>query len=343
VNRRRFLVASAALAAAPGTGLAGAAARRLIRPPRLRHGDLVGLVAPGGIMSDAEIERAVRNLEGFGLRVKMGANIRLKRGNYAGQPFQQVDDLHAMFRDPDVRAVWGGRGGSGCATLLPLLDYRLIRAHPKVFVGFSDITALHLAIHRHAGLVTFHGPSAISTFSEYTMAQLRAVLVEPRPSLRIEGAVENASRAQGEPHYRQFTIREGTAEGPLLGGNLAVVSSLVGTPYGARMKGAIAFLEDINEPAYRIYRMLTQLVLGGELRSASGVMLGVFRKSDVPDGEAALSLEETLRDNLEPLGVPAAYGFSFGHIANHFTIPVGIRARLDTIAGTLTLLEPAVT
>ena len=342
MRRRRFL---AALAACLATGARAAvpAPRTLVKPPRLRRGDLVGLAAPGGIMTDAEIERAVRNLEDFGLHVKFGDNIRLKRGNYAGQPFQQVEDLHAMFRDPEVKAIWGGRGGSGCMSLLPLLDYALIRKHPKVVVGFSDVTALHLAIQRHAGLVTFHGPAAISTFSEYSTANLRAVLEEPRPTLVIEGAEENARRAESAPQFERGALRAGVAEGRLVGGNLAIVSALVGTPYAARMKGAIAFFEEVNEATYRIYRMLTQLVLSGDLKEACGVMLGVFTRSDVPAGDAALSLEETLRDNLEPLRIPVGYGFSFGHISNQFTIPLGIRARLDAGAGTLTLLEPAVT
>ena len=294
-------------------------------------------------MSDEEIELAVKNLEGFGLRVKPGDNIRLKRGNYAGHTFQQVADLHAMFLDRDVKAVWGGRGGSGCMSLLPLLDYAMIRRNPKVLVGFSDVTALHLGIQRQAGLVTFPGPAAISTFSEYTTAQLRAVLEEPRAGHVIERSAENVRRGETQSPYAQKALREGVAEGPLSGGNLAIVSALVGTAYAAQLKGAIAFFEDINEPAYRVYRMLTQLTLSGDLKAAAGVMLGVFRRSEVRPGEAALTLEETLLDNLEPLHVPVGYGFSFGHIADHFTIPMGVRARLDATAGTLTLLEPAVT
>jgi muramoyltetrapeptide carboxypeptidase len=321
---------------------AGPAPRPLVKPQRLRRGDLVALVASGGLMSDAEIERAVANIESLGLRVKTGANIRLKRGNHAGTLAQQVDDLHNAFRDREVRAVWGGRGGSACSMLLPLLDYGLIRRHPKILVGFSDITALHLAIHRHAGLVTFHGPVGISTFSGYSVAHLEAVLMEARPTLTIERAPENANRAQADPLYRERVFRAGVATGPLIGGNLSVLCALVGTPYAARMKGGIAFFEDIGEAPYRVSRMFTQLVQSGELPAAAGVMLGVFRKCEPPPGEASLTLEEALEDNLWPIQAPSAYGFSFGHIAQHFTIPLGVRARLDTADGTLTLLEPAV-
>jgi muramoyltetrapeptide carboxypeptidase len=292
----------------------------------------VGLVAPGGVMSDDEIERAVRNIESLGLRVKTGAGIRLRRGNYAGTPYQQVEDLHAMFRDREVKAVWSGRGGSGCALLLPLLDYRLIRANAKVFMGFSDTTALHLGIARHARIVTFHGPAGISTFSPYSVEHMRAAFMEPRREFTVGR----------NPAFTERTIRRGVATGTLMGGNLAVLSSLVGTPYAAVFDRSIAFFEDVNEQPYRINRMLAQLVLSGDLGRAAGVMLGTCRNCVAPPDEASLTLEETIVDRIEPLPVPSAYGFAFGHVAQHFTIPMGIRARLDATARTLTVLEPAV-
>lgn len=297
------------------------------------EGDLVGLIAPGGVMQDDEIERAVRNIESLGLRVKMGANIRLRRGNYAGTPYQQVEDFHAMFRDPEVKAVWSGRGGSGCSLLLPLIDYRLVRANAKVFVGLSDATAIHLALARRARIVTFHGPAGISTFSDYSKAYLRAAFMEPRASYTIVGSAENAGEER--------TLRAGIASGPLMGGNLSVLTALVGTPYAAQFAGTIAFLEDINEAPYRVNRMLTQLVQS-DLPRAAAVMFGVCRKCTAPPDEASLSLDETLQDRLEPLHVPAASGLSFGHIAHHFTIPMGVRARFDAGERTLTVLEAAV-
>jgi muramoyltetrapeptide carboxypeptidase len=342
--RRRFgaraavLIAAASLCPSPWA----AAARPLVKPARLRDGDWAALVAPGGAMEDEHIEKSVRNLESLGLRVKLGANVRLRRGNYAGFPAQQADDLHAMFRDREVKAIWAGRGGSGGSALLPLIDYRLIRANPKIVVGFSDVTALHLAILRGAGLVTFHGPAAISTWSDYSREHLVAAVMEPRPSHTIEAAAENRRNAASQPEFAERVLRPGTAVGPLVGGNLAVLTALVGTPYAAQMRGRIVFLEEINEAPYRVNRMLTQLVQSGDLRVAAAVMLGVFIKCGPPPGEASLTLEETLVDLIEPLRVPAAYGFSFGHIAHHFTIPLGIRARVDSAERTLTWLEPAV-
>lgn len=293
-------------------------------------------------MEDGEIERAVRNIESLGLRVKTGANIRLHRGNYAGTPYQQADDFHAMVRDREVKAIWSGRGGSGCSLLLPLVDYALVRAHPKVIVGFSDFTALHSAILRRSRLVTFHGPAGISTFSDYSVAHLRAVLMEPKSGHVIAAAEENLRRGETDPGFTERTITSGVAAGPLVGGNLSVLSALVGTPYFASMKGAIAFLEDIDEAPYRVNRMLTQLVQSGELARAAAVMFGTCVRCRVEDGGPSLTLEETLRDRLEPLHVPAAMGLSFGHAMQHFTLPLGVRARFDATRRTLTLLEPAV-
>ena len=330
------MAASAATVAFAAPAQPRGAARALVKPPRLRAGDLVGLIAPGGAMRDDHVERAVANLQSMGLRVRVGENIRLRRGNYAGTPYQQVHDFHAMVRDPEVRAIWCGRGGSGGSLMLPLLDYGLIRSHPKVIVGYSDFTATLLAIARHSRIVVFHGPVAISTFSEYNVAHLRAVLMEPQPGY----VIASAEGTHTQP--AQLTLVPGVATGPLTGGNLSVLSALVGTPYGARMRGAIVFLEDVEEAPYRINRMLTQLVQSGELPRAAGVMFGTCADCVVREGEATLTLEETLRDRLEPLKLPAAIGLSFGHVPQHFTMPIGVRARFDATARTLTLLEAAV-
>ncbi|MBL0143440.1 MAG: LD-carboxypeptidase [Betaproteobacteria bacterium] len=342
--RRRFGAGAAALLAAASlpSHAWSAMSGPLVKPARLRRGDLVGLIAPGGAMEDAHIEKSVRNIESLGMRVKLGDNVRLRRGNYSGFPLQQVEDLHAMFRDAQVKAIWTGRGGSGGSAMLPLIDYALIRAHPRIVVGFSDATALHLAILRRAGLVTFHGPVAISSWTDYSREHLVAAIMEPRPTWTIESAAQNRRKAESQPEFAERVIRPGVAAGPLVGGNLAVLTALVGTPYAAQMRGRVVFLEEINEAPYRINRMLTQLVQSGDLKEAAAVMLGTFIKCVPPPGEASLTLEETLVDLVEPLGVPSAYGFSFGHIAHQFTIPMGIRARVDATERTLTLLEPGV-
>ena len=321
----------------------GAASREpLLKPPRLKEGALIGLVAPGGVVDDAHIEKCVRNLESQGFKVKTAANIRAQRGGYAGTVEQRIADLHAMFLDSQVGAIWAARGGSGCQGLLPRLDYRLIRRHPKVLIGYSDITALHLALLRQARLVTFHGPVASSTFSDFSVANMRAVVMEPRPRCTLDIAPENLQRAAAEPQFAPRVFRGGRAVGRLVGGDLSIVCAMIGTPYAAEVEGNLLFLEEVGEAPYRVDRMLTQMEQAGVLTQASGVVLGVFQKSEATDGEPSLTLAEVLEDHLSGLKVPAAYGFSFGHIAQQVTIPVGVRAALDTEARTITLLEPAV-
>ncbi len=314
----------------------------LIKPPRLRRGDVVGLVAPGGYTSDASIEKAVQHIEALGFRVKQGNYLREVWGNYGGTVAARIADLHAMFRDPDVKAIWAIRGGSGCISLLRHLDYRLIRTHPKVLLGYSDITALHLAIHRHAGLVTFHGPVASSTPSDYATEHLLAVLTDPKESYTIPMSAENDRHALEEPWYATRTVHEGVAEGPLIGGNLSLVSALAGTPYAADFTGGLLFLEEVNEEPYRIDRWMTQLDLAVGFDKAAGVMIGICENCGPQGDGPSLTLDETFDVHLQPLRVPAVTGYSFGHIRNQFTMPVGIKGRLDTEARTVTLLEAAV-
>lgn len=302
----------------------------------------MGVVAPGGVLDDMLAERLVRNLEAFGMRVKMAPNARAAHGGYAGTVAQRVQDLHAMFRDREVEAIWCARGGSGCTALLPHLDYALFRRSPKILVGYSDVTALHLALLRRSRLVSFHGPVATSTFSEYSAANLRAVLMEPQPRRTFEGAEENFARRVGEPQFEPRTYVEGVASGRLVGGNLSVVAAMVGTPYGLTAAPGLLFLEEVGEAPYRIDRMLTQLRQAGILGAAAGTMLGVFQRCEPTDGEPSLTLQEVLSGHFAGGKKPAGYGYSFGHIAHQITLPVGIRAQLDTRARTLTLLEPAV-
>jgi muramoyltetrapeptide carboxypeptidase len=342
-GRRRFnAMMTAALLLPFAPARSASSMTPLIKPPRLRRGDVVGLVAPGGYTSDASIEKAVQHIESLGFRVKLGTYLRDVWGNYGGTVAARIADLHAMFRDPEVKAIWAIRGGSGCISLLRHLDYRLIRTHPKILLGYSDITALHLAIHRHAGLVTFHGPVASSTPSDYATEHLLAVLTEPRESYTIPMSAENDRRALEEPWYATRTVHEGGAEGPLIGGNLSLVSSLAGTPYAADFTGSLLFLEEVNEEPYRIDRWMTQLDLAVGFDKAAGVMIGICENCGPQGDGPSLTLDETLDVHLQPLRVPAVTGYSFGHIRNQFTMPVGVKGRLDTASRTVTLLEAAV-
>jgi muramoyltetrapeptide carboxypeptidase len=349
ISRRGFGTLMAAALVLPGAAAAAAPRRSshamkrpLIKPPRLREGELVGLIAPGGHTSDAAIEKAVKRIEALGFRVKLGANLREVHGNYAGSVQQRLADLHGMFADPEVKAIWCIRGGSGSISLLSSIDYALLRANPKILLGYSDITALHLAIQRHAGLVTFHGPVASSGQSVYATEHMLAVLMDPAPTYTIPMAMENARRAIEEPQFAIRTVHAGKATGPLMGGNLSLVSALAGTPYAADFRDSILFIEEVNEAPYRIDRWMTQLDLSAGLAGAAALMIGICDNCEGHDEDLSLTLDQTLDIHLQPLNKPAVTGYSFGHIRNQFTIPMGIRATLDTERQTVTLVEPAV-
>jgi muramoyltetrapeptide carboxypeptidase len=316
--------------------------KHLIKPPRLKQGDTIGLVAPAGHTNDSAIEKSVQHIEALGFRVKLGRYLREVHGNYAGSVEMRLADLHGMFLDPEVKALWAIRGGSGAISLLRHIEYGLIRNHPKILLGYSDITALHLAIHRHAGVVTFHGPVASSTPSDYSNEHMLAVLTDPQPTYTIHMSEANAQRASEEPHFGIRTVHGGVATGPLIGGNLSLVSALAGTDYAADFRNSILFLEEVNEEPYRIDRWMTQLDLAVGFDKAAALMIGICEHCGPQDAQKSLTLDQTFDIHLDPLRVPAVTGYSIGHIRNQFTIPVGVRATLDTEAQTLTLLEPAV-
>jgi len=338
------VAAAAATVAFPAASQSrpGGGAPPLVKPPRLKPKALVGLIAPGGIVSDSLIQNCVANLEALGFDVRVGRNIRAQHGGYAGTVDERLEDLHDMFSHREVAAIWTARGGSGALGLLARIDYALIRRKPKIFIGYSDITALHLALLRHAGLVTFHGPVASSTFSEFSVSNMLRILTEPGTKRVLAIADENLALSDEMPQFRPRTFRAGIAEGRLVGGNLSLLCATVGTPYGIHGHGHLLFLEEVGEAPYRIDRMLIQLQLARMLPDASGVVMGVFQKCEPADADPSLSLAETLTERMAEVRAPSAYGFSFGHIPRQVTIPVGIRARLDTEMRTLTLLEPAV-
>jgi muramoyltetrapeptide carboxypeptidase len=344
--RRRWLCAIAAGASMAALPMAQAAPRRppqkRLFPPALKRGDLVALFNPSGVADDALIERATTNLEKLGFRVLHAAHLRASRGNTAGTIGQRLTDFHALIKHREVRALWAARGGSGTAQLLPYIDYGLVARHPKVVIGYSDITALLLALYAKTGLVGFHGPVASSGFTPFTVSQLEATLIEGRANHPMRTADEHAQRALQEPHFVQRVIRGGSAEGILLGGNLSVMSAMIGTPYLPNLRDALLFLEEISEAPYRIDRMLTQFEQSGNLAGIRSALLGVFVKCEPVPGEESLVLSQALNDHFAARPTPSAYGLSFGHIASQWVLPVGVKARFDADARTLTLLESPV-
>lgn len=336
------LAAGLSLPAMSGRNKNTSTAPALIKPAALNEGATVALIAPGSPIGDERIKAATENMLKLGLVVKEGRNIRAKRGYLAGTDEQRLADLHWAFSDPEIEAVWCLRGGYGCGRLLPVIDYDLIRRNPKILIGYSDITALHLAIHGRTGLVTFHGPVAASEYPDNTTANAKAILWQGKKE-HVVALPEDLEALPG-PEYKPVVISPGKARGALIGGNLALLSALVGTEYSPSYKGKLVFIEDIGEQPYRIDRMLVQLFQGTDLAEAAGIVLGVFndcqpKSSTVP----SLTLEETLNDNFANLGIPVVYGFPFGHIPYNVTLPYGIDALMDTEQGTLSILDTAVT
>jgi muramoyltetrapeptide carboxypeptidase len=339
------MLAAGAVLSSPFASAATRTQRRRpksIRPPALKRGDLVALFNPSGFADDALIQRATVNLETLGFRVMHAAHLRASRGNTAGTIGQRLTDLHTLFGNREVRALWAARGGSGTAHLLPYIDYGLVARNPKVVVGYSDLTSLLIALYAKSGLVTFHGPVASSGFTPFTVSQLEAVLIEGRMMHVMSTADEHAKRAVNEPHFVQRVLNGGSADGTLLGGNLSVLTSMVGTTYLPDTRNALLFLEEISEAPYRIDRMLTQLAQSGMLNNTRGAMLGVFVKCEPSAGEESLMLSQALTDHFSARPIPSAYGLSFGHIASQWVLPIGVRARFDADARTVTLLESAV-
>jgi muramoyltetrapeptide carboxypeptidase len=341
-NRRGFLltVAGGAVAAS-----AQAAEQPLLHPPVLRPGDTVGLITPGAYVSDPDrLALAARTVQFFGLRVKLGANVGKRLGYLGGTDQERLDDLHAMFRDPEVKAIWAIRGGYGSTHLLDRIDYGLLRQNPKIFLGYSDITALHLAIHRHAGLVTFHGPVALADFSAYTQTWFRRALFEAKPLGTLTNPPETNTL---RPAHPLRTVRPGQARGRLIGGNLSLISRTLGTPYEIDTTGRILLLEDVDEEPYSIDGMLTQLRLAGKLQAAAGIVFGEChncRPRDYkPSFESTLSFGEVLDGILGKLAIPVLSGLTFGHTEDQLTLPLGVAAALDADKGELAIEEAGAT
>ena len=311
----------------------------VIKPPRLQAGQTIGLISPSGPVEGSGaapeiVETARARLAERGFQTVVARHAFDAHGYLAGTDPDRAADLHAMFRDPQVHAVLCIRGGYGAMRLLESLDYDLIGCHPKVFIGYSDITALHLAFHRRIGLVTFHGPmaGALAQADPHDLTQLLRAVTRPE----APGPLANPA---GGPMIE--TLVPGVVEGVLVGGNLALVTSLLGTPYQPTFEGALLFLEDIVDHSYRLDRKLLQLRLAGALNEAAGIVIGECRVRTEPS-EPALTVREILHDLIAPLGKPAIYGLACGHGAYHLTLPVGVRARLDATQGVLSIEEAAV-
>ncbi|MDX1440036.1 MAG: LD-carboxypeptidase [Rubricoccaceae bacterium] len=315
--------------------------RPLLRPPRLRPGATIGLVAPAGRLdSERQVDDTRQELDRLGFLTKVGRHVMERHGYLAGTDEERAADIMEMFLDREVDAILALRGGWGCARILPLLDYDEIRAHPKALIGYSDITALLLAIYARSGIVTFHGPVGRSNWNTRTVEAFRSVLVRGE-RLRLDPV---QSDDDDEPRSRRDPIRPiraGIAEGPLVGGNLSVVSALIGTPYMPSFENHIVFFEEVREQLYRVDRLLTQFMLAGSFEKAAAIVFGQCARCTTGDAGAG-GLTWLLRDHLHALRKPAWTGAPIGHVSPVYTLPIGISVVTDSALGTLHMLEPAV-
>ncbi|HET6397301.1 MAG TPA: LD-carboxypeptidase [Pseudoxanthomonas sp.] len=342
MHRRDFL-GSAALAATalalPWAGEARAAPGRRLLPPPLNPGDTVGLVSPSSATDEPfDLQLAREAMQALGFKVKLAPHLAARHGYLAGTDAERAGDLNAMFADREVKAIVCARGGSGAARLLPLLDYGAIRRNPKVLLGYSDITALHSAIHTKTGLVTFHGPIGIGSWNRFNVDQFRRLFFD-RELLEYRNPVEEEDELVPRRN-RTVTLRGGKARGELVGGNLSVLVALAGSPYMPDFTGRILFLEDVGEAPYRVDRMLSTLKLTGALDRIAGFIFGHCTECDPGDGYGSLTIAQILDDYFGPLKIPAYRGAQIGHIRQQFIVPIGGRVEMDADAGTFRLLEP---
>jgi muramoyltetrapeptide carboxypeptidase len=294
-----------------------------IKPPPLRPGDGIGIIAPSGPVTRSEIKPAIDLLTARGYHVLESPHIYSRQDYLAGHDDHRLKDLHSVFHDQDIKAVLCARGGYGTLRLLDRIDYILIRKHPKIIVGYSDITALLLAIYKKTGLVTFHGP-VLKDISKDRRKNLDAFL-----DLASSPEHYSLKLSDGE------VLTSGKSEGLLIGGNLTLISHLTGTPFMASLKGAILFLEERGEPLYRIDRMLSHLRLSGLLKNLAGLVAGEF----VDCGDTS-EINRLLKEITSNIGIPVFSGLPVGHDTLNLSIPLGVKAVLDTTNRTLSALEP---
>jgi len=315
----------------------------LIKPKALKAGDTVGLITPATYVPDPDrLASARRMLNYFGLKMKMGKSAGKRMGDYNLSIKERADDLHDMFRDPEINGIICVRGGYASMQVLDKIDYDLIRKNPKVFVGYSDITAMHLAINRYSRLLTFHGPMTLATFTDYTREHYKKALFDTKPLGKLSNPPE---KNEMRPLHPIRTVRSGNASGQLTGGNLTLITATLGTPYEIDTKGKILFIEDIDEEPYSIDRMLTQMRLAGKFENIAGLIFGECANCMPRDYKPSLglpySLGEVIDNILGGLKVPVFYGMTFGHTDDQLTLPMEVTATMDADAGTLEITESA--
>jgi muramoyltetrapeptide carboxypeptidase len=340
-SRRHFLKSGSFLGAAtlifPEANLKSFDFREqksLIKPKKLEKGDKIAVTAPGGaIWNPKDVLRFEQLLRNMGFTVVLGETLTKKYGYLAGTDEERASELMSFFADPTIDGIIAMRGGWGCARLLEKLDYSVIQSNPKVLMGFSDITSLLNAIYIKTGLVTFHGLVGVNTWNEFSTTVFNRVICD----------AESCSFPTEQNAVKNFvTINKGKAQGKLFGGNLSVISGLVGSPYFELPENSILFLEETNEEPYVVDRLLTHLKLAKIYQKLKGVIFGYCSKCLAENPEQSMPTIDVIREHFSSLKIPVSYGSPIGHVANKWTLPIGIDVEMDAETGTLVLLQTAV-
>lgn len=305
----------------------------MIKPHSLKKGDTIALVAPSSPTDLSLINKSINAVENLGLNVVVGTSCFSKHGFLSGTDNVRANDINSMFENKDIKGIFCLRGGYGSARILDLIDYEMIKNNPKIFVGYSDITALHIALNQNSKLITYHGPmistELINEIDTYTSSYYNRNIF----SSDILGIINNPVGININ------TLYEGVAEGNLIGGNLSVICSSIGTKYEIDTKNKILFLEDVDESPYRIDRMLLQLNQAGKLKDASGILLGAFTNCTTDNPEKSLSLIEIFNEIVLPNKKPTLYNLSCGHCLPTLTLPLGAKAYLNANLKQFKVLE----
>lgn len=313
----------------------------VIKPKRLALGQTIGVVAPSSPPRQSEdIDLWLEQIRKLGFRVKAGKHLYDRYGYLAGRDEDRAADINAAFADDAIDAIVCLRSGMGSARTLPFLDFELIRNHPKIVIGFSDLTALINAIHAKTGLVTFHGPEAEDQIISrpYSRFEFERVLMAGASNIVMGDPLAMHALAPDSPRKPAVGYVSGKARGRLVGGNLNTIVALLGTPFEPDFEGKLLFLETYNQDTYFVGSMMQHLWLAGKLQQVAGVVFGQFDGCE----EIGFTLQEVLAERFVQMKKPAIYGLAIGHMDEQATTPIGCKCELDVDAGSLTLLEPAV-
>lgn len=311
---------------------------KAIKPKKLQKGDLIGIISPASSVDDpSRLENGVKYIERMGYSVIVGKNVGKFNGYLAGSDRERLDDLHSMFSDKKVKAVFCLRGGYGAARLLDKIDYKLIRNHPKIFTGYSDISALQLAMFYKTGLITFAGPMTGVDFYEDVSSFTEEMFWTLLTSSKKFGRIKNPD----DEHI--LSLNTSSANGRIVGGNLSVIAGLIGTPYFPELKDKILLIEETGEMPYRIDRMFNQMRLSGMFKGIRGVVIGSFREcNELDPNKKTLTLGEVITDYLSPLKIPVVYNFRHGHLKDNITVPVGANIRINASRKIVEIAEAVV-